>query len=252
MDLAAGSIDALRSCIAGARADAVVNATGATRGTDEELVTGNLTIVERLLTALSGTGLRLVQIGSSAEIGPSQPGLPIGEEIEARPATVYGQTKLAATRAVCAASAVDAIVLRVFNPVGAGMGPTTLPGRAARELRRALAAGDDRIELGPLDDWRDFVDARDVAAAVIAAAAATPGERLIHVGSGVATQARDLVQRLAGIARFDGRIDEVSAPSARSSAVPWQAADIRRAAALLGWRPAHSLDEALATLWAAR
>jgi nucleoside-diphosphate-sugar epimerase len=251
LDLAVGGIDLLRSHIVGVRPDAVVNATGATHGTDEELIAGNATVVERLLAALSGGRMRLVQLGSSAEIGPSTPGVPIGEEAEARPVTVYGRTKLAATQAVCAATGVDAIVLRVFNPVGAGMDVTTLPGRAARQLHRALAAGDDHVELGPLDDWRDFVDARDVAAAVLAAASAAPGERLFHIGSGTATQARDLVRRLAAIAGFGGRIEEVSAPSARSSAVPWQAADIRRAGAVLGWRPAHALDEALAALWAA-
>jgi nucleoside-diphosphate-sugar epimerase len=63
----------------------------------------------------------------------------------------------------------DTVVLRVFNPVGAGMDARTLPGNAARRLAAAMAAGDDVIHLGPLGAARDFVAADDVAAATVAA-----------------------------------------------------------------------------------
>ena len=72
-----------------------------------------------------------------------------------------------------------AVVLRVFNPVGPGAPEESLPGRVAAELRRALASGAE-VRLGSLDAVRDFVDARDVADAVIAAAA---GPAPPHAGS---------------------------------------------------------------------
>jgi nucleoside-diphosphate-sugar epimerase len=57
------------------------------------------------------------------------------------------------------------------------------------------------------------------------------------------------VRGLADQAGFRGRIEENSAGSARSAQVSWQCSDITAAEEALGWRPAHTLDEALAELW---
>src|SRR2546421_302193 len=82
------------------------------------------------------------------------------EDAATHPTTAYGATKLEATHHLLAARArgLDVVVLRVFNAVGPGAPPTTLPGRLASEMHRS-----HHIQLGPLSGWRDFVDARDVA-----------------------------------------------------------------------------------------
>src|SRR5206468_1837433 len=82
-------------------------------------------------------------------------------------------TKLAGTCLVRTARAagLDAVVLRVFNAVGAGMPANTLPGRVAAQLRTALRGGGE-VRLGSLDTVRDFVDIRDIADAALAAALA--------------------------------------------------------------------------------
>ena len=83
--------------------------------------------------------------------------------------TPYAATKLAAFQLVSEAAAesgVDTVVARIFNPIGPGMPPTSLPGRAARLLRDAVVDGASAIELGPLDGVRDYIDLRDVATAV--------------------------------------------------------------------------------------
>ena len=201
---------------------------------------------------MSGVGARLVQIGSSAEYGPGVAGTPISEERPAHPVGEDRETKLAATEAVLAATRAGrlaATVLRVFNPVGAGMSSASLPGRAALLVRRALDAG-GQVELGALDATRDFVDARDVAEAVVAACF-KPGAdgQVVNIGSGRGATARELVMALAEIAGYAGPIREVAAGSPRSEVVPWQVADIRRAATLLAWTPRRSLDDALAALW---
>jgi nucleoside-diphosphate-sugar epimerase len=146
---------------------------------------------------------------------------------------------------------VDAVVLRVFNPIGSGMTPSSLPGRAAAALSEALAAGERRIALGSLEDHRDFVDVGDVAEAVVAAAAAPGpiGPRILNVGSGHATRARDLVAQLAAVARFDGEIAEDQTSSPRSSAVPWQQADISLIASTLGWLPRRTLAQSIEDVW---
>ncbi len=242
----------LRDQLLGAAPAAVVNCAGATHGTRPDLEAANLHLVVQLLDEMSGVGARLIQIGSSAEYGAGVPGTPIPEQHPAHPVSDYGTTKLAATEAVLAAARAGrlaATVLRVFNPVGAGMASASLPGNAAALIRRALDAG-GQVELGALDATRDFVDARDVAEAVVAACF-KPGAdgQVVNIGSGRGATARELVMALAEIAGYAGPIREVAAGSPRSEVVPWQVADIRRAATLLAWTPRRSLDDALAALW---
>jgi nucleoside-diphosphate-sugar epimerase len=247
-------LDALLSAV---RPDVVVNAAGRTSGTPDELEALNVAAVERLLAALTrwSPGARLVHLGSAAEYGPSPAGRSTAETDEPRPAGPYGKTKLAATRAVVAAAAGgrDTVVLRVFNPLGAGMDAATLPGTAARRLAAARAAGEGRVNLGPLGAHRDFVAAADVATAVVAAAfgPGAPGE-ILNVGSGRARPVRDVVRLLAEAAGYTGEVVEAdpgSGGSVRSGAVSWSQADISRIAALLGWTPRVPLAEAVTALW---
>jgi Nucleoside-diphosphate-sugar epimerases len=232
----------------------VVNCAGVTQGDLVALNQSNVQLVVDLLEALEATGVHLVQIGSSAEYGASPSRRPVSEDQPARPQGPYGQSKLRATHLVLDAAGsgrVRGTVLRVFNPVGAGNSLQSLPGRAAHLLRQALADGGP-VRLGPLIATRDFVDVRDVADAV-AAACATPGiaGSIINVGSGRGTMARELVHLLAAAAGYVGEILEEAAGSPRSDEVPWQVADISRAAAVLGWAPARSLADAVGQLWSA-
>jgi NDP-hexose 4-ketoreductase len=235
--------------------DAVINCAGTT-GDETLLQALNVQLVERLLTALGEAAphARLVHLGSAAEYGATPPGEPISEDTPARPLSPYGASKLAGTVFVAAAieGGLDGVVLRVFNPLGAGMPPNSLAGNAARRLREAMGSGSASISLGPLDDWRDFLAASDVGGAVVAALRATGlGARVVNVGRGEAMQVRELVQRLVAIAGFGGEVREDSAPSARSAAVPWQVADTTLARAVLGWEAGRPVDEALGELWRA-
>jgi nucleoside-diphosphate-sugar epimerase len=255
VDLAADGPASIAEMIASVAPDAVVNCAGATTGGPEVLTPVNITGTYALVRAmlLAGTPARLVHLGSAAEYGLAEPGVPVTESAPPRPAAAYGATKLAGTRLVelGRASGLDAVVLRVFNPVGAGAPGSGLPGRLAAELRRALADGTD-VRLGSLDAVRDFVDARDVAAAVLAAAAAPAlPHAVLNVGSGVGVPARTLVKELIAITGYAGAVHEDAAGSARSPDKSWQQADIARAGMDLGWRPRHDLAASLTDLWEA-
>src|ERR1700744_1961680 len=120
-----------------------------------------------------------------------------------------------------------AVVLRVFNVVGAGAPEDTLPGTAAAQLRHGGG-----LKLGPLDAVRDFVDARDVADAVLAAATAPAlPHGLVNIGSGAGVQARVLVRQLLSVAGTTVDVHEDAPGSARSAGQPGQRADISRARA---------------------
>jgi nucleoside-diphosphate-sugar epimerase len=258
LDAATAGRDDLAALLLAERPDVVINCSGVTEGPAARLVRGNVVLVGDLLAAIAeiAPGTRLVQVGSSAEYGAVPVGAPIAEDVPVGPVGPYGLTKLAGSELVLAAgraNAVDAVVLRVFNPIGSGMPTNTLPGRTVAAIREARAGGERRISLGPLGDYRDFVDVNDVADAICAAAtAAGPlGPRILNVGSGQATQARDVVIRLTAVAGFDGEVAEERSTSMRSGAVPWQQADIGAIAAVLDWRPRRELGESITALWAA-
>ncbi|GAA3077303.1 NAD-dependent epimerase/dehydratase family protein [Streptomyces glomeratus] len=253
VDLASDRPESLAESLASAAPDAVVNCAGATGGDAVTLAEANARGPAVLCAALreAAPTARLVHLGSAAEYGPGVPGTRVMESAATRPVTPYGATKLAGTVAV-ATSGLDAVVLRVGNPVGPGAPSTGLPGRTAALLRAAGADPEAVLLLGDLSAFRDFVDVRDVArAAYLAVAAPGPLPRVLNIGAGQAVSVRDLVRGLARAAGFRGRMEEDTGGSARSAEVSWQCSDITAADEALGWRPSHTLDDALAALWAA-
>ncbi|MEF2277508.1 NAD(P)-dependent oxidoreductase [Deinococcus sp. YIM 134068] len=233
---------------------AVVNAAGRTAGDLPALTRANVLLPARVLDGAARTGARVVHLASAAEYGPVPEGHASREDDPARPVSPYGATKLAGTLLLdeaARAGRVDAVALRLTNPVGASMNAGSLPGRAARELRAAAQRGGP-VRFGPLGARRDFMAVRDVARAVLHVLPGQPGADLrgvVNVGSGEARPVRDLVTVLAGLCGYAGTWHEDAPGSPRSGDVPYQRADLGR---LLrsGFTPAHSLEDALAELLA--
>ncbi|BBC98000.1 NAD-dependent epimerase/dehydratase family protein [Streptomyces griseofuscus] len=253
VDLAADRPERLAKTLAAAAPDAVVNCAGATGGDPVTLAEVNARGPAVLCAALreAAPAARLVHLGSAAEYGLGTPCAAVTESAPACPVTPYGATKLAGTLAVTAAG-LDAVVLRIGNPVGPGAPAASLPGRMAALLRAAGSDPGAVLRLGDLSAYRDFVDVRDVARAVaLAVTAPGPLPSVLNIGGGGAVPVRDLVHELARLAAFQGQLAEGGSGSARSAQVSWQCSDIGAAERALGWRPAHGLDDALAALWAA-
>jgi len=255
VDLAVETPARIAAILADMAPDAVVNCAGATVGTPDVLAAANVSGTYALVTAmiLAGTRARLVHLGSAAEYGCTERGVPVTEQVPPRPAGIYGVTKLAGTRLVelAAAAGLDAVVLRVFNPVGPGAPRSGLPGRLAAELRRALTHGSE-VRLGSLDAVRDFVDARDVADAAIAAAAAPVLRRpVLNIGSGRGVPVRVMVQELITTSGYTGIVHQDAPGATRSADIPWQQADIRCAIEDLSWKPCRDLVTSLTDLWRA-
>jgi nucleoside-diphosphate-sugar epimerase len=250
VDLSPAGSSALAAVLADYRPHAVINCAGAISGDTAELIAANTTGPAVLVRAMrdAASDARLVHLGSAAEYGSCPPGAPITESQLPRPVGSYGVSKLAGTQAVelGRVTGLDAVVLRVFNPVGPGAPPASLPGRLVGEFAHAAA----EIKLGPLGSVRDFVDARDVADAVLAAITApTVATPVLNVAGGRGVPVRTLVDMLAGIAGFGGTITESADGSSRSGEVSWQQADISLIERELGWRPRIGLRACLAELW---
>ncbi|MFE7872459.1 NAD-dependent epimerase/dehydratase family protein [Micromonospora humida] len=254
-DLLDGTPDALAGLLREVAPDAVVNCVGALTGSAGQLVTANTLVAAKLLeaTAVAAPRARLLRLGSAGEYGPVPERVPVTEDSPARPVSAYGVSHLAGTRLfqlAGEAGEVDAVSLRVFNPIGPGMSQENLLGRAAARLRAALDDGATEITLGPLSAYRDFVDVRDLAALVVAAVLApTLRHRVVNAGSGRAVTAREAVALLADAAGYRGRVREAGAGPQRSQAVDWIQADIGRAAGL-GWSPVRDLATSIKDIWA--
>ncbi|MEU9028561.1 NAD-dependent epimerase/dehydratase [Streptomyces sp. NPDC048383] len=282
-DLATGSPGALTRFLDAVHPGVVINCAGATRGGARELTRHNTVAVATICESLrrSGCGARLVQLGCAAEYGPSQPGSSTAEDAVPRPGGPYGVSKLAATELVLG-SGLDAVVLRIFSPVGPGTPAGSPLGRLAEAMRRAMQSGDGELKLSGLGVQRDFVDVRDVARAVHAASLSA-AQGVVNIGTGRAVRLRDAAAVLARVAGYGGALHELDLPqhghpgrppglaaigSPRSEATPeqiagtapqpypypdgcgpWQQADVRTARDRLGWRPRINLEESLADIW---
>lgn len=251
-DLVAGDVGALTALLRRTAPDAIVTCVGALGGTATELLAANTLVASKLLEAAAAAvpRARLVRMGSAGEYGVVEPGRSVHEDDALMPIGAYGVSHVAGTRLFTIADGLDAVSLRVFNPIGPGMSEETLLGRAAARIRAALATGAEEIQLGPLGAHRDFVDVRDLAALVgtVVLAAEVPS-RVYNAGSGRAVRAREAVALLAAEAGWTGTIWEAGAGPVRSAAVTWIRADVTRARAELGWSPVRDLETTIKDVW---
>jgi len=254
-DLLDAEVHEITALVSRIRPTALINCTGRLDGTSTDLMWANTLVTAKLLDAIAAVdaSIRFVRLGSAGEYGPVPHGRAVTEKDPARPGSDYGLSHLAATHLVeiaAAAGRVDGLTLRVFNPIGAGMREGNVLGRAAVRIRESLVTKSDSITMGPLSAYRDFVDARDVATAVVSAALATDlTDRVFNVGSGRAVSARKAVATLARAAGFTGDILEGGPATPRSATVDWMLADASKATQVLGWRPAWELADSAKAIW---
>jgi GDP-4-dehydro-6-deoxy-D-mannose reductase len=206
----------------------------------------------------------VVIVGSGEQYGRHDKSeLPLKEDAEQRPLTVYAATK--AAQEVLALEAfrsegVRVVATRSFNHSGPGQAPGfLLPSlvRRALALRAGAANGGERraaLSLGNTSSVRDFLHVADVAAAYIALAARGRAGEIYNVSSGVGVSVKELaVQVLAATG--------VKAPLATDPAlarpvdVPALVGDNARLRDATGWAPTRSLRtliDDLVEYWAAK
>ncbi len=178
--------------------------------------------------------------GSQAEYGPINK--LCREDDPARPTTLYGHAKLAAsamTQAYCAQQDMRFAWLRIFSTYG----PEDHPGWMIPSLINALLAG-ACPELTKGEQLWDFLHARDAAAAFVAVLRHDKATGVFNLGSGEApplaetiTHIRDSIDpRLAlGFGKIPYRHDQVMHLQA----------DIARLKMATGWMPKIGLAEGL-------
>jgi len=193
-----------------------------------------------LIAALVSRGVvHLTVAGTSAEYAPST--RPLHEEAELSTATPYGRAKGALrelTTALAQASVLPTAWCRIFNLTGRGEHQA----RLIPQVICALLRGEP-IELSDGGQQRDFLDVRDVAAALSAASTS----RLVgsyNVCSGRPVVLRDL---LVDIARRCGPLEllRFGARARRACEPDIVIGDGRKLERAAGWRPSIAWQSTL-------
>lgn len=228
----------------------------------ENNVGGLLTLVG----ALDRAGIHRCVFSSSATVYGAPDVSPVPESAALRPASVYGQTKLAGEQILQALAAQSPLwrlaTLRYFNPVGAH--PSGLIGEAPQGTPNNLMPYITQVALGrrhelsvfggdyPTPDGtciRDYLHIQDLAAGHVAALKRLldePGSFTVNLGTGHGTSVREL------ISTFE-RVNSVAVPfvvaGRRNGDVAECFAGATLAQELLGWRAQRTVEDMCRDAW---
>lgn len=254
------------SSVAGASSDpgaaAEVNVVGAARLLGEVRVRRRVGVLDPAV----------VVVGSGEQYGRHDKSeLPLAEDAEQRPMTVYAASKAAQEIVALEAfrsEGVRVVATRSFNHSGPGQVPSFL---LPALVRRALAlrsgaggaagagggsSGDRRsaLTVGNTASVRDFLHVGDVATAYIALAARGRAGEVYNVSSGVGVSVKELAVQV--LAATGVKAPLTTDPAlARPVDVPALVGNNERLRDATGWAPRHSLRDLiddLVTYWATR
>ena len=211
---------------------------GVRGGAEAIFEAGNVQTTEAVMRAACAAGVRRVVLGSSSSVYGTASG-PVAENAQPRPLSPYGRSKLRAERLahrLAANLGIELVVLRYFTVYG----PRQRPDMAFARFIAAAIAGEPMPLLGDGRQRRDFTYVTDACdATALALDHGQPGATY-NVSGGRAAPLSEAFGLLA--AALDRPVELHRAP--RDVREPQSTeADLRRAAAELGWRPSVGLDE---------
>jgi UDP-glucose 4-epimerase len=192
--------------------------------------------------------IHLIFPSSGGTVYSSIPGRrqPYSETEAPCPVSAYGIQKVAMENYIKLVSVmnhnVTANILRITNPYGVAVGH----GRGQGFIGVAL----ENIRLGlPIKVWgspdvmRDFIHLHDVSRAILNAIEYRAGVEIVNIGSGVATKVCDVVALISSLLGYEVACENLLSDN---PFIPdWNAVDIRKAAAVLGWAPEIGLTQGL-------
>jgi UDP-glucose 4-epimerase len=204
----------------------------------------NVVNTVRLLEAMRRAGVGRIVFSSSATVYGLPRRLPLSEDAPLGLASnPYGASKVSAEAFIAAYNrlhAIDAIILRYFNPYG----PNELCEPETHLIPNVVSAALAKQPI-PLfwngEQVRDFIYVEDLAAAHLAVLE-QKGLQYFNVGSETGTKVRDIVQTVTDIVGYPVPIDDLGERPGDVPALYATSASLRKAT---GWKAQVGLEEGL-------
>jgi UDP-glucose 4-epimerase len=187
--------------------------------------------------------IKLIYVSSGGTVYGRAEGAPFPETAPLKPISSYGYGKVAAEdalRFLGRTAGLRHAILRAANPVGRWQ--SNLAHGIVAVAIRAARSGSTVTLFGGGRQVRDFFDADDLAAAIIAAADDARAEGVWNIGSGVGTQVIDVIRLVEEVT---GQSIPLDMRPGRAVDVPFAVLDCARARRDLGWTATIPLRESI-------
>lgn len=199
---------------------------------------------EQVFAAAAARGVRRVVFASSASVYGPPKNLPMTEDDQLDPQTPYCLGKLAGEHLLQyygRSTGLEWNILRFFNVYGPGQHTDAYYTAVASIFLERLLAGSAPTVDGSGEQTMDLVHVRDVARALVCALESENSGNICNVGTGIETSVAELARILIRLVGVD--LEPEFRP--RKVLVSRRAADIRRAAERIDWKPQISVEEGL-------
>ncbi len=211
----------------------------------QETMEVNVEGTRRVLDCCRQSSIRCVLFASSGAVYEPSDEPCVEEKTGLRPLEVYGESKLMAedlARTFQQDTGTPTSVLRFFNAIGRN----ETNAHVIPHIFESLQASDE-VRLGNMAPRRDYIDTRDLAAAMLAVLDAAQGFSVFNVGTGVASSVSEIVDLIGGV--LGRRITVIGEPARmRTTERMLLVADIARIRRATGWTPRITLKESLTDL----
>lgn len=201
----------------------------------------NVLSTKNLLDALLESRLsdtRILLVGSSAEYGLVPSGAEsISEETPLNPISIYGLTKVYQTYLVqtyVRFKNIDAVIARPFNAIGEGITDRLFVGRLIEQIKQYRRGETDKIVLGGVNGYRDYVDIRDLVSAYTVIMERGERGKIYNIGSGTLIRMEALLALFLSKYQISPAIVQTADPERKSDQVSLRADT--KALKALGWR----------------
>ena len=200
----------------------------------------NILATQRLLEALKGTKIKLVNASSSSVYGEVAT-LPMRETDIPQPVSPYGVTKLAAEHLCCLYArnyGVEAVSLRYFTVYG----PRQRPDMAFHRFIKAMLRGEEIEIYGNGEQTRDFTYIQDAVSANLLAAERGQRGEVYNIGGGARITVNHVLELLERLTKKPAR---VRYRDPQKGDVTHTYADTQKAQENLLFKPTTTLEEGL-------
>jgi len=213
----------------------------------EESVEVNFVGSQNVFAAAAAANVKRLVFASSASVYGEPERLPMAEDDPLSPKTPYCVSKLGAEhllRFYEQQHDLDWTALRFFNVYGPGQRTDAYYTTVVLVFVERLLRGEAPVIDGSGDQSMDFVHVRDVARSLVLSLESPNSRAVMNIGTGVQTSIAELARILIDAVGAD--VEPEFRP--REVMVSRRAADITRAAELLGWEPEVGVKEGLAEI----